>query len=374
MGAPIMSIPMTTTPWLAAMIVGSTLGCTRQTEPEVPLRVATTDEGDSSPEEEEVEPCSPDGFCLVHGNGAASAGEEGVGNAAITGVWGSGPDRVYAVGIHGRLMRYDGVEWRSLTGSIEIRDLWGVWGTSAEEVLVVGLNGMVSRFDGSEWRDGSVGLVVPMFDVWGSGPSNVLAVGGPRVVLRYNGSEWRALRAPPFRYSGDEPHSPALLGVWGSGPRDVYAVGDGGWAIHWNGRRWRNLPTRTTETLKAVWGPSPEDVYVVGDAGTLLQRTRRGFRREHLHTEVDLWGIWGRGQDDIYVVGEQGTILHWNGRSWRGLSSGVEADLFDLWGCEGHLWVVGDDTILHRRPAATTSPSASTSMLSPSLQRSPTEY
>ena len=65
--------------------------------------------------------------------------------ALLYGVWGSGPDDVFAVGGGGTVLHYDGQRWtpmRSDSSAI----LYAVWGPSARETFVVGSNGTIVRW------------------------------------------------------------------------------------------------------------------------------------------------------------------------------------------------------------------------------------
>lgn len=143
----------------------------------------------------------------------------------LSGVWGSGPTDVWAVGEVGTLLHWDGASWRGSTGNLQ------------------------------------VGLRRDLHDVWGSGPADVWAVGNDGTILHGDGTRWMLVPSPtPQR----------LLGVWGSGPNDVWAVGDEGTIIHFDGASWTTVPAGTTAHLTGVWASSANDVWAIGREGLVL--------------------------------------------------------------------------------------------------------
>src|SRR5439155_8138210 len=83
-----------------------------------------------------------------------------------SGVWGSGPADVYAVGFedacsrvacfnNGVIDHYDGTSWnRQLTLTEHVIT---VWGASSADVVAVGSNGLILHSDGTRWRRESSG-------------------------------------------------------------------------------------------------------------------------------------------------------------------------------------------------------------------------
>jgi len=52
-------------------------------------------------------------------------------------LWAGSPTAVFAAGLSGRIMRYDGGAWTSQISGTTV-NLWGIWGNSASDVLAVG--------------------------------------------------------------------------------------------------------------------------------------------------------------------------------------------------------------------------------------------
>ncbi|HTN90700.1 MAG TPA: glucosyltransferase-I, partial [Sorangium sp.] len=90
-------------------------------------------------------------------------------------VWGTGHHDVFAVGVEGTLLHYDGVSWARMPLPTDA-DLHGVWGTGRNDVFVVGDRGTVLNYDGESWSPlrwdpGQIS------SVWGASPGNVLFAG-----------------------------------------------------------------------------------------------------------------------------------------------------------------------------------------------------
>jgi hypothetical protein len=71
--------------------------------------------------------------------------------AAVTlvGVWGSDPSNVWAVGLQGTIVHWDGRAWTSVSSGTTY-DLYSVWGTAPDDVWAVG-TGTILHWDGSQW-------------------------------------------------------------------------------------------------------------------------------------------------------------------------------------------------------------------------------
>ena len=73
---------------------------------------------------------------------------QGITTLPFTGVWGTGPGEVYAVGDgaeSGKIDRFDGVAWTRAFNLSGLVDMWpeAIWGTSTGDVWVVGYEGII---------------------------------------------------------------------------------------------------------------------------------------------------------------------------------------------------------------------------------------
>ncbi|MFQ5826374.1 MAG: PKD domain-containing protein, partial [Dehalococcoidia bacterium] len=63
----------------------------------------------------------------------------------LYGVWGSSATDVFAVGIGGTIVHYNGTSWSAMSsGTTDL--LWGVWGSSATDVFAVGIGGIILHY------------------------------------------------------------------------------------------------------------------------------------------------------------------------------------------------------------------------------------
>jgi len=314
----------------------------------------------------------------------------------LTGVWGSGPNDVFAVGLNfpfavgaslsGKILHYDGASW-SLMLDVPDAFLFGVWGSGPNDVFAVGKavvidsnwispplftsgdeilgesepldpnwapGGLILHYDGSSWTRMDSGTSVALNGVWGTGPNDVYAVGGYSspsmegqpddvlgVVLHYDGSSWSEM------WSGT---TACLKALWAGGPNDIHAVGGISYhqssVLHYDGSDWSVLWTGSGGGIKGVWGTGPSNVFAVGStialyySGLLLRYDGLQWSPISVAAGEGLNGIWGSGPNDIFAVGEDGTVLHYDGvpsawegpPSWRSMSTGTTDSLNAVWG------------------------------------------
>jgi hypothetical protein len=203
-------------------------------------------------------------------------------DGALLGVWGHGPDDVWAVG--GNLdqplvMHNDGTAWRRLAvpGSSL---LWNVYGFRAADAYAVGDNGLILHYDGDTWTQVPSGTNATLFGLWGASGDDVWIVGrdlttNSAVVLRGTDDGFTPVTTIPT-----ELRPTALYKAHGFAPDDVVMVGDGG-ALRWNGSEWRKDAVPTNEPLRSAWGRNANDVYAVGGRGVA----------EILHSDGDTWSL-----------------------------------------------------------------------------------
>jgi hypothetical protein len=146
--------------------------------------------------------------------------------ATLYGVWGSSPTDVWAVGgspgffgPNDVLLHFDGVTWSAVKPP-ELLDVtyFKVWGTAANDVFAVGLGGIIIHYDGSTWTRQTSGVTTTLLTVAGRSPTDVYAVGGPpTTLLHYDGTQWSKVEGPES-VSG-------LTGVSAAADGTVYVVG-----------------------------------------------------------------------------------------------------------------------------------------------------
>ncbi len=288
-------------------------------------------------------------------------------------IWGSGPNDVFAVGLGGIILHYDGNRWSTMrdvrSDSITSTN---VWGSGPNDVYVLDndssaydLNtdttfsfdmivSSICRYDGSGWSTVKSDIKGPLMGIWGSDSNDIFAVGFGSKIFHYDGLEWSSTDRGPLR----------LLGVWGSGPNDVFAVGDrgaglGGVILHYSGEKWSEMSSGTTEARSAVWGSGPADVWTFDwspSQSTIMHYDGVNWLKVEKHAAPfsAIGSVWGSGPKDVWAVGwlnrsTTGVIHHYKGSEWKIARQDVEVGFNGIWGSgPNDVFVVGGSgTILH---------------------------
>lgn len=238
-------------------------------------------------------------------------------------VWGSGPDDIHVgTGYSSGIFHFDGSSWSRAEAPGNTGIIDGIWGTGPDRAWAVGSGAAIYSYDGLRWtlqRPSNFELW-SLHGIWGSGPEDVYAVGFGGLVLHYDGTEWSVDTPRPPDCSGTCSHGD----VWGSSADDVYVVGS---VPARNGPYYAGSPAgqiwrREAAGWKSVW------------TGGIVQSVAGPY----------LSAIWGRSASEIYAVGAAGTIVHFDGQEWRLMESPTGAYLTDLWGSRtGPVWIVAAD-------------------------------
>jgi hypothetical protein len=286
--------------------------------------------------------------------------------AVLRAVWGSSSSDVHMVGDDGLVRDWTGKEWQApMIGAG--KDLTGVWGTGPDNIYAVGMV-----------RDTSMGYVLyrgpdhtwvilsskimPLRAMWGN---DTLRVACGRAGVVYQGPP-----ADPFITGMQFPpqagvttdFAPILYSVGGNSPSSVMIAGDvqstyyydGSWHQYidptnptrafraifalpqvtpsiWEGANYYGLfhftsskdpvaqlndeedvPQNISRSIWGIWGPSDDQIVAVGDGGRIMtyDSQSRNIRIRESPTGQNLYGIWGSSLDDVYIVGAGGTLLH----------------------------------------------------------------
>ncbi len=278
---------------------------------------------------------SPDGW------GTQSSGT----SLTLRDVWGSSASDMYACGVDGTVLHYNGTAW-SPVSSNTTGDLYSIWGSSADDIFAVGEAGIVIHYDGMVWSPMAKPPTGHLNGVWGSAPDNIFAVGNGGIILRYDGVAWNTMS------SGTSTH---LADVWGSAADSVFAAGNNGLVLFYDGMVWSEVASGHPN-VAAVWGSASDDVFGVGNGGTVIHfdGTLPWTEMADTGTSENLYGVWGTSSSDVFAVGNAGTILHYDGIAWMAMDSGTTNDLQAVWGNNPvSVFVVGQSgTILHYQDLA----------------------
>jgi hypothetical protein len=303
---------------------------------------------------------------------------------ALTSVWGTGKNDVWASGSGGTVVHYDGAAWAAAPTGLKntFHVVIGtsptdIWALSASDVM---LHAKGFTPGGTVWTRVSAApdeySAVPLFAAWSSAPGQ-LRVGGrgfgftapngnfetasqiTGVIAADGGSTWT-----PVSGSGATVH-----GIWGSAPDDLWVVADNSANVGWQlgltlhgtragdagGLAWQSVDSQASVVLDAVWGSSASDVWTVGDLGTIrhLASDRSHWDPVESGTRAPLHAVWGSSASDVWAVGGVGTILHFDGKTWSPSTAAfpvgkTKPNLHGVWGSSASdVWIVGDGIVLH---------------------------
>ena len=296
---------------------------------------------------------APDSAPTPDGDRADSAQPAGTWTKATSplthtfwGVWGSGPDDVWAVGVAGKILHYSSGTWTEVPSGVTV-DIRGVWGTSATDVWAAGSDGWVLHYNGTSWAKTQVGTD-DYFNVGGdktTGETWIVGDGGK--ILHNKGSGWV-----------DESVSGVtsmLMGIWAQSATDVWVVGWQDTILHYDGMSWTKDPSGTGGNLEAVWATSAQDVWVVGKQ-SVLRRKNNAWNTEPTMGTQGMFTNWqavgGTGASDVWVVGDDGNFLRYDGTVWADIPKVDDKNLYGLcFVSQTEAWAVGmQGTLLHYAP------------------------
>lgn len=250
----------------------------------------------------------------------------------LQGVWGTGPDRFWAVGNSGTILEWDG-ERLTEVPDIPNADIIGISGTSETDVWVAGTDGFLMHYDGTAWTLVATPIALTLNGVHALSPTDVFVVGDEGTILYYDGNT--VARIPAVT-------SARLNGVWAAARDDVWAVGDGGTVLHFDGTDWLDVPGVSSNFLLGVRGTASDDIYAFGSAGTIVHFDGAMWTPQTTSVVATIFGLHQVGPSEIWAVGSAGAILRNTGSGWAQQASGTENDLLGVYGNPGDAWAVGD--------------------------------
>ncbi len=302
---------------------------------------------------------------------------------ALTAVWGSDKDDVWASGSGGTVIHWDGAAWTptplpTVTGLPLKNTFHALWGSGRNDVWVASTTDTIFHTDG--FKNGNAtwtrlpnavqAVPVPVYAAWGTKPDDLRFGGRPfqfagpdelfvanQIVKHDSGAgvEWTGARG-----------TATIYGFWGSSPDDLWLIGDNRATLAWQlgltmrGTRrgddfvWTEIDSRASVVLRGIWGSSASDVWTVGDQGTIRRFGPKATEWEIIAspTTETLHAVWGAAANDVWAVGESGTILHWDGAEWTASVAAFPAHqkkphLYGVWGSgPTDVWIVGEGIAL----------------------------
>ena len=188
----------------------------------------------------------------------------------LTGVWGSSPTDMWAVGGAGTVLHFDGTTVATVP-TITSVDLTDVWGTGPEDVWIVGRAGTALHFDGHALSSVSTGITADLLAVFTATPGDVW-IGGDSTLAHLQGGTSGTFApvavpglAAPFGV--DDLHGLGAGDIWLAGGHDASGIGPAGFVAHFDGTAWSAADVLTAtaggDNITRVWALGPNDVWAL---------------------------------------------------------------------------------------------------------------
>jgi hypothetical protein len=260
-------------------------------------------------------------------------------------VWGASRDEVYAVGMHGTIVKFDGRSCRpQVNGTFD--SLFGIWGTSNSDIWAVGEHGAIVHSEGGAWRPVQTSPVTEnsLAAVWGASRDDVFAVGENGTILHFDGASWA------IQESGTQAH---LRRIWGTSPHDVFVAGDGTTLLSYDGARWKNILADHPDIgeVRALWGSTGNNVWIIANAprgtgsdpdsgqpsmdwgGVVFQVVPGRFPTLERAYDLDVWGsaVIAGSAGDAYMVVPPRHLLHLVGSMSSVVSASMPEGIRGIW-------------------------------------------
>jgi len=255
-------------------------------------------------------------------------------------------NHVWAVGLGGTILFYNGTSWTQdpQSGVVTDQNLWSVFALDNNHIWAVGYDAVVIFYDGATWSQAYAepGSDHDLFKVFALNPDFVLAVSMSGHILSKTDSvtwDWIDIGygANLFSlYIHDSNHiwvagedifffdgavwsiadttASTMGGINGTSLSQIWCVGADGLIRYFNGTIWVTQNSGTDNILRDVLPLNSNTAFAVGDddtntKGTLLYYTGTHWVPDILGTTGNLFGIATYDKSRVWVVGDHGTIL-----------------------------------------------------------------
>jgi len=261
-------------------------------------------------------------------------------------VWGAG-GHVYFGSDQG-VADYDGTSLVYFHTDTALRALWG----TASDIYGVTASGSLRRFGGTGWIDDHPPAVQQLVAMAGAGSTWVIAGASDATGFGarfWDGTTWQVGNSTKF---------PALTSITGlSVPvtDTVFAATSTGFIKKFTGSTnfWTQIGSQSGSAWRAVWAVDANEAYVVGDSAKTYQVVGTTTTPINTGATGDLVAVWGTSANDVYSllstgspVPMTGLLLHYSGSGglWTTVSSlPATPQLHALWGSgPSDVWLVGD--------------------------------
>ena len=248
----------------------------------------------------------------------------------LSGVFGSAPTDMWAVGDAGTVLHFDGRAVSSVVVPTSA-NLLDVWGSGPNDVWLVGTGGTVLHFDGQAFTPIASGTTVDLKAVFTARPNDVWIGGDAGTLLHWDGATLSTV--PLTGVVG----AASILDIHGIGADDVWLSGEaitspGGYAMlqpfvaHFDGMSWSPADLLDTSEFggtaspKRIWALAANDVWIATD------QRHQYFASVYRHFDGTAWSFVQAGD------GEGQTFMFPRGASPSFVFGPHDRWLVDLWG------------------------------------------
>jgi hypothetical protein len=213
------------------------------------------------------------------------------------------------------VLHYDGSTWTEHNAS-GARGLLSIHGIAPNDIWASGVYGTLLHYNGSQWQRDSIPLSFSenwfygFRDIVVADPENVYALVNaeklgdyPRYYfLHRTGAQWTIVDSVVARSDSDLRWG--TIDLWASPKGTLYSVGGVG-VYRWTGMHWVRIYD-SPEPLSRIWGFTDESFFV-GGYRTLLHCNGNDFFQypEFVQSATNNVGIWGDG-NELFVIGRDG--------------------------------------------------------------------
>jgi hypothetical protein len=184
-------------------------------------------------------------------------------------VWMRGSNDIFAGGVSGYVLHYNGIKWDSLSSGTML-DIWRIFGLPTGEVYGVASDywqspqgGVILQIDSSQITTEKVISGRRIFAIWGDSRTNLYVV-GEGIYHKGSQDDWQDL--------GLQRPATTLFGIGAMKGSDILIGGYLQTVLHWNGASWRfydSLYNQSGTTTIYQIRPIGNTFFVVGTANSL---------------------------------------------------------------------------------------------------------
>jgi hypothetical protein len=229
--------------------------------------------------------------------------------ASVRSIWGASTSDVWAAAEY-EMLHWDGVHLSAVAVPNQSKFVTSVHGSSATDVWAVGLGGVALHWDGRAWTSYPTGLDISgdLYGVWVRSPTEAYAVGGfvDPIAIRWNGTAWT-----PFTTAG---LASGISSVWGAASNDLWGAIESGGVAHYRGGQWMVAPAPVSgRPINQVWGSGASDVWTAGGfagSGEAFHYDGSRWSAVNVGASGSLRGVWSAGgAGNTWFVGDDGAIV-----------------------------------------------------------------